>query len=155
MTIFHRNGTSVPHIVDIGFGVSQCLMLIVSCILNPVVFYFHFCNKRKTTSLLLAFLAASDFLSLLFGLPLAIYNFLKSQPDLVATPTPSDYLITVIQLFFYRLSLFITTMMSVQRLIAVTIPRYILKARLVYLVLLIWFVQMVVGFVMYMVNVGK
>ena len=86
MTIFYRpeslNGT-LPVGFDYVLGSSQLLMLLVSSLLNPVVFVFHWRNRKKTTSLLLFLLAFSDFISLLLGIPYSIYNFFRPSPDLI------------------------------------------------------------------------
>jgi len=154
MTVFYRENGTNSVTLDYVFGCSQCLMLITSCLLNPIVFVYHFRNRKKTTSLLLFFLAVSDFLSLITGLPAAIYHFLKPERDFIAPPTILTFVLTILQLFFYRMSLFITTMMSVQRLVVITFPRYVIKPRLIYTVFFIWFLNMVVCFLMYMTDVG-
>ena len=153
--MFYRENGTDSVTLDYVFGCSQCLMLVTSCILNPIVFIYHFRNRKKTTSLLLFFLAVSDFLSLITGLPAAIYHFLKPERDFIAPPTVITFILTILQLFFYRMSLFITTMMSVQRLVVITFPRYVIKPRLIYTVLFFWLINMVLCFLMYMTDVGR
>ena len=97
MTVFYRENGSVPITLDYAFGTSQVFMLLTSCLLNPIVFFFHFQNRKKTTSLLLYLLALSDFLSLLIGLPFAIANFFKAKRDFIAPPTPFLFILTILQ----------------------------------------------------------
>ncbi|KAL5261434.1 hypothetical protein ACHWQZ_G007214 [Mnemiopsis leidyi] len=154
MTVFYRENGTDSVTLDYVFGCSQCIMLATSCLLNPIIFVYHFRNRKKTTSLLLFFLAVSDFLSLITGLPAAIYHFLRPERDFIAPPTVITFVLTILQLFFYRMSLFITTMMSVQRLVVITFPRYVIKPRLIYIILFLWLLNMVLCFLMYMTDVG-
>ena len=155
MAVFYIVNGTVPRSLDYGFGASQCLMFVISSLLNPFVFFFHFRSRKKSTSLLIALLALSDFVSIIIGVPGAVYNFFRSGQDLVAPPTPLIYVLTIAQLFFYRLSLFITTIMSVQRLICIAYPRYVITPRMISVVLLVWFLNMIVCFIMYMVDLGN
>ena len=154
MTVFYIANGTIPRSLDYGFGTCQCLMFLLSSLLNPIVFFFHLRTRKKSTSLLLVLLALSDFVSILIGVPGSVYNFFRRERDRVAPPTLLMLALTIGQLFFYRLSLFITTMMSIQRLVCIIFPRYIIKPRLIYMVLLVWFINMVFSFVMYMVDLG-
>ena len=161
MTVFAREGNitdgtgKIPASVDYLFGTSQLLIFLCSCLLNPIVFSYHFKKRKKTTSLLLFLLSVSDFTSLLTALP-SIYHFYRKERDEVRPSSWHEMAFTIIQLFFFRLSLFITTMMSIQRLVAITIPRYVIKPRMVYITLSIWFTLITISFFMYMLEIeGK
>eukprot|EP00116_Pleurobrachia_bachei_P006221 sb/3466483/ len=154
MTVFAKNTTTeyIPVYVDYLFGTSQFLIFLCSCFLNPIVFSYHFTKRKKTTSLLLFLLSVSDFTTLITAIP-SIYHFFKAARDEVVPANWFNMSFTVIQLFFFRLSLFITTMMSVQRLVAITFPRYVIKPRMVYITLSIWFILIAISFFMYMLKI--
>ena len=61
---------------------------------------------------------------------------------------------TILVLLFFRMSLFLTSLMSVQRLMAITHPSYVIRAKLIYMVLLVWLLNMIGCFVMYLIDIG-
>ena len=71
-TLYHT-ATILDKTLDYVFLVLSIVLLVVSCVCNPIVFWFHRQIKQNTPAVLFQILTANDFLTCLFVVPTMIY----------------------------------------------------------------------------------
>ena len=71
-TVYHQ-ATTLDRVLDHVFLVLSIILLIVSCVCNPVVFWFHRKMKQTTPAIMFQILTANDFLTCLIMVPVMIY----------------------------------------------------------------------------------
>ena len=71
-TTFYRARTA-DRVWDHVFVVLSIALLIISCICNPIVFWFHRRMKQNTPAVLFQILTANDFLTCILVVPVMVY----------------------------------------------------------------------------------
>ena len=75
-TIVHH-ATTLDKVLDHMFVVLSIILLIISCVCNPIVFWFHRRMKQNTPAVLFQILTANDFLTCLLMVPAMVYNLVS------------------------------------------------------------------------------
>ena len=65
--------TAADKVFDHIFLVLSIALLIVSCVCNPIVFWFHRRMKQNISAILFQILTANDFLTCLMVVPVLVY----------------------------------------------------------------------------------
>ena len=74
-TVVH-NATTLDKVLDNVFAVLSIILLIISCVCNPIVFWFHRRMKQNTPAVLFQILTANDFLTCILVVPVMVYYLL-------------------------------------------------------------------------------
>ena len=75
-TVVHH-ATTLDKVLDHVFVVLSIILLITSCVCNPIVFWFHRRIKQNTPAVLFQILTANDFLTCLLMVPAMVYNLVS------------------------------------------------------------------------------
>ena len=68
-----HDATILDIVLDHVFVVLSIILLIISCLCNPIVFWFHRKMKQNTPAVLFQILTANDFLTCLLMVPVMLY----------------------------------------------------------------------------------
>ena len=71
-TVVHH-ATTLDKVLDHVFAVLSVILLIISCVCNPIVFWFHRRMKQNTPAVLFQILTANDFLTCILVVPVMVY----------------------------------------------------------------------------------
>lgn len=71
-TVIHH-ATTLDKVLDHVFLVLSIALLIVSCVCNPLVFWYHWRKKQTTPAVMFQILTANDFLTCLVMVPVIVY----------------------------------------------------------------------------------
>ncbi|KAL5257048.1 hypothetical protein ACHWQZ_G012091 [Mnemiopsis leidyi] len=83
-----HDATILDIVLDHVFVVLSIILLIISCVCNPIVFWFHRKMKQNTPAVLFQILTANDFLTCLLMVPVMLYYLVSG--DLVDNGRPGE-----------------------------------------------------------------
>ena len=146
--------------VNYLFALIFTVLLITSCICNPIVFWYQrFRSKQNVSSILYQFLTFFDFFTCLLTIPLFVYTFIIGHDpwcNTNGTVRTWQIVFTVAKMTVSSSSNIVTAVIGVMRAIVLNLPFYKVSLKLVLAVvgISITFVFIIIGSRVYTEELG-